>query len=459
VQSEDLHQLGATEAARLIRTRQISSTELVQALLDRINELAEQTGAWAAVTAERALEAASRADAALSTPDVMPGGLHGVPFGVKDVIDTAGVATAAAFRPFRDRVPVSDADVVVALKKAGAVMIGKTTTTQFAFADPSTARNPWSQSRTAGGSSSGSAVAVATRQVPLALGTQTGGSTLRPAAFNGVIGFKPTLGLVRTAGLLPLSWTLDHVGILTRDVEDVRTFLDAVTERRPTQATEAGTRPTEAPRLGLLMPALDEACAEVRTHVGDVADRFVANGASLAEVDFGLPLDLILAAQRLIVQVEVAAVHRSLLYRNASEYLPLLRACVEVGQAVPAPAYVDALRLGRLAASRLEEQLAQHDLDALLCPTVASEAPGPETTGDPSLQNPFTLAGMPSISLPSGLSGNGLPLAVQLAARRDNDLQLLDVAEWCAARLEQLPAPPRRTEPQAAVLTPEDRAR
>jgi aspartyl-tRNA(Asn)/glutamyl-tRNA(Gln) amidotransferase subunit A len=439
VEPDGLHELGATEAAALIRRREISSTELVQAILDRVDDLAERTGAWATVTPDLALDAASQADAHLSTRDFTPGRLHGVPFGVKDVIDTAGVATAAAFTPFRGRVPVEDAAVVAAVKNAGGVMIGKTTTTQFAFADPSAARNPWEASRTAGGSSSGSAVAVATRQVPLALGTQTGGSTLRPAAFNGVIGFKPSLGLVSTAGLLPLSWTLDHVGLLARDIEDVRTFID-VTTKRPSTHSAAAIR-IDRPRIGLVVPALEEACEEVRVHVGDIADGFAAKGAAVVEVDFGLPLELILAAQRLIVQVEVAAIHKRLLERHSSDYLPLLRASAEVGQAIPAHAYIDALRLGRLAADRLQRQLDLHDLDALLTPTVGSEAPGLETTGDPDLQNPFTLAGMPSISLPSGLSRNGLPLGVQLASRRRDDLRLLETARWCAAHLEHLPAP------------------
>jgi len=452
VRRDALLELGATEAAALIRRRQISSTEIVQAALERVDDLGELTGAWATVISEFALAEANRADADLWTRDFTPGRLHGVPFGVKDVIDTANVPTAAAFTPFRNRVPVEDAAVVAALKKAGAVLIGKTTTTQFAFADPSSARNPWARSRTAGGSSSGSAVAVATGQVPLALGTQTGGSTLRPAAFNGVIGFKPTLGLVSTVGLLPLSWTLDHVGVLTRNIEDVRTFIDVAAARPVKQSAAAIGPQIVPPRLGLVVPALEEACEEVRAHIRDLANAFMAGGAIVVEVDFGLPLGLILAAQRLIVQVEAATVHRRLLERHASDYLPLLRACAEVGQVVPAHSYVDALRLRRLAADRLEGQIARHQLDALLTPTVGSEAPGPETTGDPSLQNPFTLAGMPSISLPSGLSRNGLPLGVQFAARCGDDIQLLETARWCADHLEPIPAPAGISESPAGII-------
>lgn len=435
-----LHELSAAQAGVLIRERQISSVELVVSVLERIDALQDKSHAWATVAREPALAAARQAEQALHKGGFIPSPLHGVPFGVKDVMDTTGVETTAGFAPYHDRVPTEDAQVVAALRNAGAVMVGKTTTTQFAFADPSEAINPWSPSRTAGGSSSGSAVAVATRQVPLALGTQTGGSTLRPAAFNGVIGFKPTLGRLSTRGVLPLSWSLDHIGVIVRDVEDLRAFL-GVTEDHPGHES-GGTQVPSPPRLGLITAALDRADPEVQAHVRQVGDVLVNAGADVAEVSFGMPLELILAAQRLIVQVEASAVHRSLFAKHPSAYLPWLRACVEVGQLIPGDAYVQSLRLARKAAQQLAWQLDKHNLDALLSPTVGSGAPEPETTGDPSLQNPFTLAGMPSISLPSGRSRDGLPLAIQLAARSGDDLPLLAVASWCFARLEPLPAPP-----------------
>src|SRR5206468_517834 len=159
--------------------------------------------------------------------------LFGVPFGAKDIFDSAGLATAAGFAPFANRVPTRDAEVVTRLKQAGAILVGKMVTTQFAHADPSQARNPWNDARTPGGSSSGSAAGVAARLVPFALGSQTAGSVLRPAAYNGVVGFKPTYGRVSKRGVLPLAWSLDHVGVLCRSVEDCALVLSAIAGADP----------------------------------------------------------------------------------------------------------------------------------------------------------------------------------------------------------------------------------
>jgi aspartyl-tRNA(Asn)/glutamyl-tRNA(Gln) amidotransferase subunit A len=215
-----LHELTAAQAARLIRDRNLSPVELVEALLARAQAVDGHVRAWETLDGDRALAAARAAEQALANRSASPGPLHGVPFGAKDIFDTAGLRTAAGFGPYRDRVPTRDAEVVARLKHAGAILLGKTVTTQFAFADPPKTRNAWSAERTPGGSSSGSGAGVAAREMPLALGSQTAGSVLRPAAYNGVVGLKPTYGRISKRGVLPLAWSLDHVGVLARSVDD-----------------------------------------------------------------------------------------------------------------------------------------------------------------------------------------------------------------------------------------------
>ncbi|MGI9144974.1 MAG: amidase, partial [Chloroflexota bacterium] len=218
-QATALHELTAAQAARLIRTGEVSPVELVEKLLARASDLDQSVQAWVQLDPERALTAARAAERLATSKAELPP-LHGVPFGAKDIYDSAGLATAAGFRPYAMRVPTTDAEPISRLKQAGAILLGKMVTTQFAQADPSRTRNPWSDERTPGGSSSGSAAGVAARLVPIALGSQTAGSILRPAAYNGVVGFKPTYGRVSKMGVFPLAWSLDHVGILSRSVED-----------------------------------------------------------------------------------------------------------------------------------------------------------------------------------------------------------------------------------------------
>ena len=219
-----LHDLTATEAADLILRGEISSLELVEALLARIERLEPALRSFVTVDAQGARAAAKAADAALQVGQGT-GALRGVPFAAKDIYDAEGLPTTAGYAPLAKNVARADAFTVARMKAAGAVLIGKTVTTQFASGDPSPTRNPWRADRTPGGSSSGSGAAVAARLVPIALGTQTGGSILRPAAYNGVVGLKPTYGRVSRRGIVPLSWTLDHAGPIVRSVEDAALVL------------------------------------------------------------------------------------------------------------------------------------------------------------------------------------------------------------------------------------------
>jgi Asp-tRNA(Asn)/Glu-tRNA(Gln) amidotransferase A subunit family amidase len=324
-------------------------------------------------------------------------------------------------------------------------------TTQFAFADPSRTRNPWNDERTPGGSSSGSAAGVAARLDPFALGSQTAGSVLRPAAYNGIVGLKPTFGRISKRGVLPLAWSLDHVGLLARSVEDCAQFLTAVAGHDPNDpgsmagqalpSMQVGFDAATPPRFGLVREALEAASPRLREHLQAIAHHFEAGGARAVEVSLGEPLDLILAVQHVIMQTEAATVHWQLLEQFPGSHQPRLRAYVEVGRLLPGVAYLHAQRLRR----RIREAMRRsfETVDALLLPTAVDVAPGRETTGDPSLQAPFSLVGFPSLSLPSGISQpDGLPLAIQLVTPPWQEQRLLAVGQWCEAQLPPMPAPP-----------------
>jgi aspartyl-tRNA(Asn)/glutamyl-tRNA(Gln) amidotransferase subunit A len=446
-----LHELTAVVAAKLIRTQRVSPVELVEALLVRASHVDPQVQAWETLDPEAALDAAHAAERAVSSAGQL-GPLHGVPFGAKDIFDTAGLRTAAGFAPFDHRIPSHDAEAVARLKRAGAIVLGKTVTTQFAQADPSKTRNPWSADATPGGSSSGSAAGVAAREMPIALGSQTAGSVLRPAAYNGVIGFKPTYGRVSKRGVMPLAWSLDHVGLLARSVEDCELWLRIVADplaaggapqaAATSNATAAlGGADSEAPpKLGVFRAGLDRASPRVRDHLADVAKRFEADGARVTEIGLELELDLVLAVHHVTMQTETAAVHRQLLEQYPGAHAPRLRAYAQVGQLLPGAAYVHAQRLRRRIRGAMLRAL--EGFDGLLLPTASDVAPTPETTGDTSLQAPFSLVGFPSLSLPSGLHAQPkLPLAIQLVSAPWEEARLLSAARWCEAHLPPMPAP------------------
>ncbi len=430
-----LADLTAAEAVAHIRSRRASSLELVEDLVRNIERSDPELGAWEIVDSDAARAEAQRCDGELRRGEAR-GALFGVPFGVKDVIDVVGLPTKAGFEPFTNRIPQVDAAVVASMKRNGGIVLGKTVTAQLAYADPPRTLNPWSRDRSPGGSSSGSGAAVAARQVPMALATQTGGSTLRPAAFTGCVGFKPSYGLIDVQGVFPLAWSLDHVGVITRSVEDCRLFLASTTSRDQ-------SRVRRAPRLGLISDAMAAASSEVRASVDSAIARFVAEGAVLVDVRLEVSLEEMWAIHQVIMQSEAAAAHWHLLPAHRVSYEPRMRSFLELGGAVPAAAYIHAQRLRRRARGTLEA--AAKLADALILPTTSTIAPDRESTGDSSLQAIFSLTGLPAITIPIGLSRDGLPLAVQLATGRRNDWTLLDVAQWCSDVMGPLPAPPPRT--------------
>jgi aspartyl-tRNA(Asn)/glutamyl-tRNA(Gln) amidotransferase subunit A len=421
--SAELAALGAREAAEAVRAGAVSPVALVEACLARIEALDGALEAWAHLDAAGAL-AVARERQAEARAGRLRGPLHGVPIGVKDIFDVAGMPTTGGARAFAHTRPSVDAAAVARIRASGAIVLGKTVTTEFAYRDPAPTRNPWNRTHTPGGSSAGSAAAVAARMAPLALGSQTVGSVLRPAAYCGVVGFKGTHGLVPVAGVIPLAWSLDHVGVLARSVGDAALAMSVLAGR------DLAPAPVSAPRLALAPELVERASREVAAHVEAVADAFARAGATVSKIELPSSFRDLPAAGLTVLEAEAAAYHRPWFMKHADEYSPEMRSLIEAGLGVSATAYVDANRRRLAFRDEVMPLLSAHD--ALLSPTAPAPAPsGLGSTGDGSLCAPWSNAGVPAISLPSGIAASGLPHASQLVHAAGASSRLLGVAAWC----------------------------
>ena len=432
--------LTATQALRAIRRRELGVVELVQSLIDRIDAVEPAVQAWEVIDRAGALASAQRYDSDFDRASSLP--LFGIPVGVKDIFNTRGMATAAGFPPWATRVPADDAVTVAHVRAAGAIVLGKTVTTQFAFADPPKTRNPWDAERTPGGSSSGSAAAVATRMVPLALGSQTAGSILRPAAYCGVLGLKATYGLISRTGIFPLAWSLDHPGPLARSVEDLAlalTVLACPDPRDPTTAhaqvgdyLAAVRQPGPPPTCGVIEDFFAAADPAVRETVQQAVDSLEKAGARLRPLRLATSLEIVADAQQTIMQVEATEAHSALHREMADQYAPRLRALIDSGQRVPATLYLRAQRIRRRF--RQETAALLRDVDCLLTPTVSNLAPDRSTTGDRTFQAPWSLIGVPALTLPAG-AATGLPCGLQIVTGSWQEARLLAIARWAEEML------------------------
>ena len=432
---ETLTALGVREAAAKIRDGKISPAELVEACLERIRVLEARVLAWAHVDDVGARAAAREREAEAASGHIR-GPLHGVPVGIKDIIHVAGMPTTAGARPWAHRRPTADAPAVSRLRSAGAVIVGKTHTTEFAYRDPAPTRNPWNLEHTPGGSSAGSGAAVAARMVPVALGTQTVGSVLRPAAYCGVVGFKASHGLTPAEDVIPLAWSLDHVGVLTRSVDDAALVLGVLAGR------ELSARPRGAPTIAVASELLERAEAETAAHLRTVAEALARAGARLVEITLPASFATLHDAGLIVLQVEAAAYHAADFARHAGQYGAGIRTAVEAGLARPAVEYVRANRARLEFRAAVMPLLERHD--ALLSPTAPGPAPaGLGSTGDAWFCAPWSSAGVPAITLPSGLTSSGLPHAIQLVGAAGRETPLLGVAAWCERVLGFSSAPRR----------------
>lgn len=439
----NLHALSASDAARLIRDGTISSAQLVEACLARVRDVDADVQAWAFLDPDHALEQARAADEWRATGRPT-GPLHGVPVGVKDIIDTGDMPTEIGSPIYAGRTPSRDAAVVAMLRAAGAVIMGKTVTTEFAYYAPGKTRNPHNAEHTPGGSSSGSAAAVAAGMVPLAIGSQTNGSVIRPASFCGVYGFKPTHGLIPRPGVFPLSRTLDTLGVFARTLDDVALLVEQLAgfdERDPDSRPRAripiravaAEDPPLAPMFGLVRTSRwDRADTDTKDAFSELAGLL---GDRVEDVEL-VQGDDAFEWHRLIMAAEMAASLDREWDKGRDQMSDPLRALLGRGREVRAIDYQRARTRARALRESLTD-LCMERYDALLTPAAPGTAPRTlDSTGDPSFCTLWTLTGMPAITLPLMHGANGLPLGVQLVGPPDGDARLLRTARWLASRVE-----------------------
>lgn len=447
----DLFELTVTQAASQIANRKLSPVLLMESLLGRIERLEPSLKAWVTLDPEASMDAARASEETLvkSGPQ---GPLHGVPVGVKDIFYTEGIRTTACSEVYADLVPTYDAACLSRLKASGAIMLGKTVTTPYAASDPSPTVNPWNPKHTPGGSSSGSGVAVAARMCPAALGSQTVGSTLRPAAYNGIVGLKPTYGRISLRGVIPLAWSLDTVGILARSVEDTALLLQVMAghdPEDPASSTELTSNYLSGlksykhpPRIGLVRDFFYPlAQDQVRAHTDAVAQQLAKVGAIIKEVKLPGIFDDHDDAGRTTFHVEAATVHHANFKADPSKYPPLIRNLIEQGQSTSAVQYARAQRIRIEFRHQMHEIL--KDIDVLMTPTTPTAAPQDlTTTGDRAFQGPWTTAGLPTITIPTGIDSQGMPLGIQLISSWFTEKRLLAIANWCHQNFPFKAVPP-----------------
>lgn len=426
---------GAAELRGRLASGVLSAAELTEACLARVAEAEPGVQAWAWLDADHAMEQARALDR-LRESGRAPGPLHGLPVGIKDIIDTARIPTANGCAPDAGRVPSRDAFVVERLKAAGAIVMGKTVTTELAYLHPSPTRNPHHPGHTPGGSSSGSAAAVAAGMVPLSIGTQTGGSVIRPAAFCGVTGYKPSFGAIPRRGVLLQSPSLDTVGVFAADPRSAALLAEVLFGH---DAADPATRPAPPPRLFetacatppgrpnfafVRPPGWDEEASD------DTKDAFAALVAALGEqiVEIALPPAFdAAAAERLRINLaEMAHCYRRY---DSGQLSPETRAALAEGNATSARDYLAALDLKPVLNAALAAIFDR--CDAILCPAAPGPAPeGLATTGSAVFNGLWTLCGTPAVTVPTLTAANGLPMGVQLVGRIDDDARLLRTAQW-----------------------------
>lgn len=421
-----MKELTALDAARLVAQRQLTSESLTRACLERIEELEPEVEAWEYLDADLAL-----AQARLADRSPIRGPLHGVPLAIKDVIDTADMPTTYGSRVYRDYQPASDATCVALARAAGAVILGKTVTTEFAGSAAGKTRNPHNSRHTPGGSSSGSAAAVGCAMVPWALGTQTYGSTIRPASFCGVVGYKPSYGKAEVRGIKALASGLDTLGFLARTVADVALLASVVTGGRVGEANASS-----APRIGLLNTSpWGEVAEATRNLLDESVRRLSAGGAQVYDLSSPPSMASWCEIQDVVFGWEVlqALAYERIFRRNDLE--PRTQQMFEKYEERLTPEnYESGLRHAHEA--RRESAELFRDCDVLLVPAAVGEAPeGLEHTGDARFNAAWSMLQLPCLTLPMGRGDAGLPIGLQLVGRPGDDATLLCAAAFVEACL------------------------
>jgi Asp-tRNA(Asn)/Glu-tRNA(Gln) amidotransferase A subunit family amidase len=433
-----LNDLSATQAVDKIQKGEITSEELVQACIERIAQIDGEIEAWSYFNSDYALEQARKLDLIRQAGESI-GPLHGIPIGIKDIIDTAHVPTELGSPIHSGRVPFKDAWVVSRLRQAGAVIMGKTVTTELATYSPGKTKNPHDPNRTPGGSSSGSAAAVASNMVPIALGSQTNGSIIRPASFCGVFGFKPSFGMIPRTGVLRQSTPLDQLGVFARSMDDVAMLtqvlagydeVDSATtflRASPHLISVAAKEPPMPPKIGFVKTPVweraDDMCKDAFEEMCEML------GEDVEEIELSPSFGYVLDHHKIIMEADLAH-NYSHEYETAKDLLSdSLREQIERGMSYSAVAYHRALEQQDILDDILAELFQVYDV--ILTPSVAGEAPiDLKDTGDPSFCTIWTFCGVPALNIPFFQGENGMPIGAQLVGAKNDDARLLRTANW-----------------------------
>jgi Asp-tRNA(Asn)/Glu-tRNA(Gln) amidotransferase A subunit family amidase len=439
---KQLHCMGLREGALAVRRGDLRSADLTRALLERIAKHENTVQAFQWIDPARALDLARRAARRLKSGE-NAGPLHGIPVGIKDIVETQGIPTGMGSPAFDGHVPARSAPVVQRMEAAGAFVLGKTVTTEFAFFTPGKTRNPWNPAHTPGGSSSGSAAAVAMGFLPAAIGTQTNGSVIRPAAFCGVVGYKPTAGIISRSGIHPFSPSLDQVGVFARSVPDAaflaavlagKADADPVTDMAPAGILSEVAPMVRPPRLAAVRsPVWHLAEPHAQEHFLWIVARLRAAGAEVEEQELPPAFEHAHAVHRTIMYGEGARVFAELQRRQREKLSPRLNALIDEGTGIPDSDLARGLEKKDQLAGELDAFLSA--FDGVITPATLGEAPADLTqTGDPAFCTIWSLGGVPAVTIPTGRGLHGLPLGLQIVGPRSSDDRVLATALWCDER-------------------------
>jgi aspartyl-tRNA(Asn)/glutamyl-tRNA(Gln) amidotransferase subunit A len=419
------YKLTLTQASGLIQKNELLPIDLAESLLERIGTIESTIKAWVTVDAETVLKEAERTQG-----EKIKSNLHGIPVGIKDIYFIEGQRTSMGSTIFKDFMPSITADVVSDLRKSGALILGKTETTEFALHDPAPTRNPWNIRHTPGGSSSGSAAAVSSGMCHTAFGSQTGGSVIRPASYCGIVGVKPTYDLISRGGVYPLSWSLDHVGYMTRSVKDAHLIHGVLTGK-----DSVWIDIEKSPKIGLLGGYFhDNATPEVWEAYEKTVAKLCGEGADFVDASLPDSFKCVPDVHRIIMAAETASVHEDLFKKRGADYGEYIRGFISSGLLVPATSYLRAQRIRGEIIKDIIRVIKKYD--CIVCPSTVDTAPeGLEWTGSPAFNSPWSLTGLPSITIPSGLSREKLPLGFQIIGVPFSEWSLLGIAGWCEEKL------------------------
>lgn len=418
------HKLSLLDAAQALSDGTLTPTTLVASCLERISEREGDVGAWMHLDPNSASAAAQQAKA---------GALSGLPIGIKDLIDTFDMPTGYGSEIYANHQPAQDAACVAIIRRAGGIAIGKTVSTEFAYFQPGKTANPHDQTRTPGGSSSGSAAAVADYHVPAALGTQTAGSIIRPASFCGVVGYKPSYGFLPLTGIRPLAPSMDHLGVLTRTVKDAG-FLASVLGRRP-ELDMRQDADDFVPTIGFCQtPQWDAAEHSTQSLLGDAATKLGKVGAKISDITLPEIFASLAAAHGLAMDYEVSFTGLYDVTNHPDKVSAKYRERFNAGMNVLTRDYDHALDQAKRSRAALSD--AMGDCDILICPSAPGEAPvGLDATGDPVFNRIWTFSGVPCINIPGLVGPNNMPVGLQVVARFGDDARMLKAADWVARHL------------------------